>query len=78
MCSRWFKTDYISAYIGTRCWMLQIRHHRDWNRTTINDDWCTFRDGLQLAVGDTCVFEWRDGTIRNFNVQVLKKDHEVQ
>lgn len=49
-----------------------MRHRRDWKRTTINDGWCLFRDDLKLNENDICVFEWRDDTIRNFEVRVVK------
>ncbi|KAL8155301.1 hypothetical protein AgCh_000613 [Apium graveolens] len=70
---RWLKTGYISAYVGNRCWLLQIRRHHDRKRCTINDSWLVFRRDLQLDVGDNIIFKWRDGSIRNFNVVVLKK-----
>ncbi|XP_074368824.1 uncharacterized protein LOC141708896 isoform X2 [Apium graveolens] len=72
LCKCWKKTDYISAYVGNRVWLLKIRRRSDRKRTTINDGWRMFREDLKLDLGDTCIFNWRDGSIRNFNVLVVK------
>lgn len=69
----WNKNDYITAYAETRCWKLQTRKRRDSKRTTIHNGWLQFRDDLQLAVGDLCMFEWKNDTVRNFNVRIVKK-----
>ncbi|KAK1375385.1 hypothetical protein POM88_031578 [Heracleum sosnowskyi] len=68
----WNKLDYITAYIGNRCWTLQVRKRANWKRTTIHDGWIEFRNDLDLAVGDVCAFHWRNDTVHNFDVCVLK------
>lgn len=77
VCHMWKKTDYITAFVGRRCWKLQIRHRRDWKRTTINDGWITFRNDLQLVEGDTCVFQWMNYGIRTFNVRIVKSEAAI-
>ncbi|KAK1394047.1 Glycosyltransferase [Heracleum sosnowskyi] len=69
----WNKSDYITAYVETRCWKLQIRKRPNRKRTTIHNGWLQFRDDLQLAVDDLCMFEWKNDTVRNFNVRIVKK-----
>lgn len=58
-----------------RCWKLEIRHRDDWKRTTINGGWLVFRTDLELEDGDLCVFEWKNETIRNFNVVIVKRNN---
>lgn len=74
LCKKYRKIDYISAYVGTSCWKLEILKRNDRRRTTINDGWSIFRLDLELLPGDTCIFQWRNGSIRNFDVRVLKAD----
>lgn len=71
--NHWLKKDHISTYVGIRCWLLEIRRRRDKRRCTINGGWLMFREDLHLDVGDTCTFQWRDDSIRNFNVVVQKR-----
>lgn len=68
----WNRIDYFTAYLDNHCWTLQIRKRRDWKRTTIHDGWGSFRDDLQLAEDDVCLFRWKNDTVRNFDVEIVK------
>ncbi|XP_063942320.1 uncharacterized protein LOC135150084 [Daucus carota subsp. sativus] len=68
----WGKREEISIFRGRRCWELEIRKRADNKRTTIHDGWIQMRDDLQLEVGDTCWFKWKDESYHRFTVVVEK------
>ncbi|WOG81860.1 hypothetical protein DCAR_0101014 [Daucus carota subsp. sativus] len=68
----WSKTDYITVYSGTAKWILQIRHRRDWQRTTIHAGWISFWEDMGLSVGDICIFECPTDSFSHFAVRVQK------
>ncbi|KAK1387362.1 hypothetical protein POM88_015540 [Heracleum sosnowskyi] len=74
----WNRVDYITAYKDERCWSLQIRKRRDWKRTTIHKGWITFRDDMQISVGDVCVFRWKNDTVHNFNLDIVRAVTHVE
>ncbi|KAK1371083.1 hypothetical protein POM88_037175 [Heracleum sosnowskyi] len=69
----WLTQDSFTAYSDNRCWRLEIKKRRDWARTEIHGGWIQFRDDMQLGIGDVCVFQFKNDTLHNFNVRVIKK-----
>ncbi|KAK1404590.1 hypothetical protein POM88_004195 [Heracleum sosnowskyi] len=74
----WNRVDYITAYKDQRCWSLQIRIRRDWKRTTIHKGWIQFRDDMELSVGDVCVFRWKNDTVHNFDIDIVRAVTHVE
>ncbi|KAK1387750.1 hypothetical protein POM88_015928 [Heracleum sosnowskyi] len=66
------KVDYITAYKDQRCWLLQIHKRLDWKRNTIHNGWIQFRDDMELYVGDVCVFRWKNDTVHNFDIEIVR------
>lgn len=68
----WERIDYITAFKGNHCWTLQIRKRCSWKRTFIHNGWLSFRDDLEVEVGDVILFRWKNETTRNFDIEVQK------
>ena len=68
----WDKRDTINVYMGDRRWELSVRKSNKRTTTTITAGWRELRSNLALEIGDLCVFEWKNETIRNFNMSVFR------
>ncbi|XP_063944293.1 uncharacterized protein LOC108207768 [Daucus carota subsp. sativus] len=70
----WDKADWITVCKDDQRWILAVYKHKHRLTTSIINGWIKLRDDCNLAVGDICVFEWKDETLRNFNIRILKND----
>ena len=68
----WDKRDTINVYMGDRSWELSVRKSNKRSTTTITAGWQALRSDLGLVKGDLCVFEWKNETVRNFNMCVFR------
>ncbi|KAL1824410.1 hypothetical protein ACET3Z_011188 [Daucus carota] len=68
----WDKRDTINVYLGDRSWELSVRMSNKRTTTTITAGWQELRSDLGLEKGDLCVFEWKNETVRNFNMCVFR------
>lgn len=70
----WDKADWITVHKSDQRQNLAVYKHKHRLTTSIIKGWIMLRDDCNLEVGDLCVFEWKDDTLRNFNIRILKND----
>ncbi|WOH12421.1 hypothetical protein DCAR_0831925 [Daucus carota subsp. sativus] len=73
----WHNFQYINIYSGTCCWRLLIRKRDDHHCATIEDGWKMLCDGLELSVGNICIFECPALSYDQFRIRVLEGDEDI-
>lgn len=68
----WDPSDLIMVYKENQKWSLNVRKKKKHKTTMITNGWIQLRQDLELHVGDIVVFDWKDDTVRSFDVRVLR------
>ncbi|XP_063939723.1 uncharacterized protein LOC108198056 [Daucus carota subsp. sativus] len=67
----WGRNVEIRVYKGDISWTLSVHKRADWKCTCILNGWTTFRDDVQLGIGDKLYFQWKDESYK-FTFEVVK------
>lgn len=68
---RWNKFHNIFVHSENGCWMLHTFKRDDYFCRTIESGWKQLCEGLNLNVGNVCIFECAEESYEHFSVRVL-------